>query len=1348
MKINAQRARHDVSLKQVSQNTKFFPTTILHLLVMAILLIAGSATAGQLVWDPLNNTGTTPAGSNWDTLSGNTVWYNGSSDVAWTQSNTTVGLNGAIFGGMDGNWGITNDVGQIAVTNLTINNSGYTFYGAALDITSGDIMTLAAGKTVTFNCNLAADNNAKDYIAGSGAVVNIVGSILGQQPKLIGPGSYYLSAVNTPSVLYNLAPVFLTNGSITTSASFFVGYPATVNGTSYTTGSLTISGGASATQNGNVLMVGRGGGNGTLTLLNGTVNVGTSAMHDLAICYDGNGGESGTLNVYGGTVNVGSSSLASKLDFYDTAGSGAGATAIMTQTNGVVNAWGGVIFGAASGTFSGGTAALTNTGGFLYVGSAGINRAAGFPPSISVSLSGGTVAALASWSSSLPMTLATNNGNITFQCADSGNTPWNISLSGPLAGAGGLYVNGGGTLTLSGSNTYTGSTVVSNGTLAIVTSASPTNGLVIVDGSTGFPALTLSNAPGSFWSIGGLTFQNTTTATPALNFQFGSLSPSTSVAPVQVSGNAAFTATPNVSVGGAAIAPGTYPLIQYTGALSGIAPSTVSLPAYASGYLTNIAASKTVALVVTGSTYKPALYWAVGNGVWDINTTANWKGNSVKYTDGSAVVFDDSASGSSPITVTLNTVVNPLDVTFNNSIKNYIITGSGSVAGSGTLQLLGSGTVTLACTNAYAGGTGLNAGQLNINNGGNANATAIGTGPLTLNAGASIDNTSGSNVTLQASIPETWNGNFTYVGSATNFNTGVGPVTMGGIISLAVNSNNFTVGGSISDNGANYQLIKTGNGALTLPVPSYYGGGFTLQSGQLNIGDPGCIGSGIFEIVTGTIDNVSGAAQTLSPASYVWVNNFTFLGTTNLDLGYQTIVDASGPLTVTIVSNIFSTEGSITSGNSVITKAGNGTWVIGGGYSSTHQLQLSVSAGQVNLAKSANAIGIGSSGLTVLAGGLALDINSSQIYHGSGTYVPVTLNGGVWDLNGQNETVDKMEITNGGTLQNSATGSTSTLAMDTTNMFLLGGANCQFNVAATGTMNINATIAGTGSLVKNGLGLLNLTTNNAYTGNTLINNGTIALPGMSSISTTAAIELTSTNSALDLSNTTDTNGFPDPVLTLLGGQTLSGFGTVTGLVQTVIGSTLAPGSVSAVGTLTVTGVTGTNTLNGTTMMKLKKSSHANDQLAVSGSLAYGGTLVLTNLSGSLVVGDSFTLFSAAGGYSGTFAGLIPSRPGFPAFGLAWNTNNLAVNGTLSIVAASVPPSPKITSVSLSGGMLSILGTNGVPNEPFVLLGSTNLAVPLSSWTPVQTNAFNGSGNFSISVAVTNGPDEFFTLFVQ
>ena len=1090
--------------------------------MLCLSLGISRASAAQLIWDPGLNGGITSASGNWDTTAGNTVWWNGASDVLWSQTGTTTPTQGATFNGPDaapGTYVVSMDAGQIAVTNLTINNSGYTFSGTnAIYLGTSDFLSVAAGKTVNFNCSLQGSATSPWWTLGSGATMNVASNITSsQQVRLGGPANsaFNLSGVNNPAIMFILAPVNVTGGSLIPSGSFYIGYTQTApapNSTAYTTGILTVSGSSTVvTINGNILIIGRSSGTGTLILNDGTTSVGNlTASRNLAICYDGSSGSSGTVDVNGGTLNVGSpSKLGNQIDFFQT-GATPGATAVMTQTGGVVNAWGGIIFGAAAGTFSGGSATLTNSGGILYVGANGISRGANYTAvnnnTIGITLSGGTVSALASWSSSLPMTLGTANGNITFQCADNNNSLWNISLSGALTGTGGLNVTGGGTLTLSGANNYAGSTVVSNGTLVVVPAFALTNGPVTLDGTAGSSTVTVQSNPGQYWANNGaLTFQN---GTPTVSFQFGALAPSTTVAPIQVAGNVAFTATPNVNAGGTAIAVGTYPLIKYTGTVSGTAPTSANITlsgGSASGYVTNISASKTITLVVTSSTYNPALSWRVGNGVWDINTTSNWTqfGNPAKYTDGNAVIFDDTASGPSPIMVTLNTVVNPLAVTANNSTNNttgksYIITGTGGITGSGALGLLGSGTVTLTGTNSYTGGTTISAGQLNINNGGDPTyGTAIGFGPLTLNAGATIDNTSGSNVTLQFPIPENWNGSFTYLGSANNFNTGAGQVMLNGSASIAVNANNFTVGGSISENGGSFQLTKTGNGTLTLPVANSFSGGFTLFSGQLNLGDPNAAGQGVFTIVSGAIDNSSGAEFTLIPISSVWSGNFSFLGTANLDLsGTVVIPNGLQNITLNVVSNTLSTFGDIVNNNTRVVKSGSGTWEITGPATGAESLGLLVSAGQVNLHKtSGQAIAGGNNvGLTVQANALVFDESSFQIHSDTAVPMPVVLSGGVWDLNGHSENVDQLSIGAGGTLRNSAPASISTFTTISGYTAMLSGANCQFDVAVVdGILNFSGALGGSGSLVKLGLGVLNLNSNNTYTGNTTVSAGTLSL---------------------------------------------------------------------------------------------------------------------------------------------------------------------------------------------------------------------------------------------------------------
>src|SRR5580692_4364509 len=101
-------------------------------LPLMFCLVAGSASAAQLTWDPLLNGGTTAGSSNWDTTAGNAIWWNGTSDVLWSQTATNTATQGAVFNGPDaapGTYIVTLDASIIAATNLVVNNSGYTFSG-------------------------------------------------------------------------------------------------------------------------------------------------------------------------------------------------------------------------------------------------------------------------------------------------------------------------------------------------------------------------------------------------------------------------------------------------------------------------------------------------------------------------------------------------------------------------------------------------------------------------------------------------------------------------------------------------------------------------------------------------------------------------------------------------------------------------------------------------------------------------------------------------------------------------------------------------------------------------------------------------------------------------------------------------------------------------------------------------------------------------------------------------------------------------------------------------------------------------------------------------------------------
>ena len=76
----------------------------------------------------------------------------------------------------------------------------------------------------------------------------------------------------------------------------------------------------------------------------------------------------------------------------------------------------------------------------------------------------------------------------------------------------------------------------------------------------------------------------------------------------------------------------------------------------------------------------------------------------------------------------------------------------------------------------------------------------------------------------------------------------------------------------------------------------------------------------------------------------------------------------------------------------------------------------------------------------------------------------------------------------------------------------------------------------------------------------------------------------------------------------------------------------------------------------------------------------------------------------------------------------------------------LPAPPVFGGINLAGGNLVFSGTGGVSNATFYLLGSTNLDTPLTNWTRLLTNQFDGSGNFNITnVLDTNAPQDFYLL---
>ena len=82
---------------------------------------------------------------------------------------------------------------------------------------------------------------------------------------------------------------------------------------------------------------------------------------------------------------------------------------------------------------------------------------------------------------------------------------------------------------------------------------------------------------------------------------------------------------------------------------------------------------------------------------------------------------------------------------------------------------------------------------------------------------------------------------------------------------------------------------------------------------------------------------------------------------------------------------------------------------------------------------------------------------------------------------------------------------------------------------------------------------------------------------------------------------------------------------------------------------------------------------------------------------------------------------------------------------------SVTGVPVIVGITLAGTNVVFNGTNGYVGGTYYVLTSTNVALPLSQWSPISTNGLSAPGNFSITATnglIPNAQRQFYILQVQ
>ncbi len=1265
------------------------------------------AAAINLFWDPSIGGAPTDGSGTWH---GGSTWWNGAADQAWVDGNV------AVLGSTNpGPYSLTLDT-PVTVTAVVFKTNSYTLSGSTLTMST---ISLSNGVSAAITCPLSTAGGG--FTVRSGSTLTLGGGYTSSSgnPGWTGSGAA-LSTLNITNGTYTEGGTF-TGDAITINQT-----GGTVNFTIWNIGRnvagpaiWNLSGGILKNPTANGITISRG----KTALLNVSGTGLLGAVGNIGIASTTTA-DDGTLNVSGGTANIGtgaagipgqtSASLGNlNLLAVSTGTYAAAAKAALNISGGVVTAKG-IAFGNAAANYvnhPGST--VTLSGGALYLDSNGIAIIPGTvgAPTPTITLSGGLLAATANWTGSAPMTLTNFPSDLTVQAADTNGTPFNITLSGGLSGLGGLIKTGGGNLTLSGANTYAGTTTVSNGQWTVSTAAPTSIGPVVL--TSGTTLSTVLTAAGKTWTNTALSFSNNV----VLDFNFGGFQASPSARVIQVNGDLTLDSSDTCTLEGSGLLTGTFPLMTCTGTLTLVGgPSLPAISSLPSGVAATLAQSgKTINLVVTSSPNSPLNWGPLAAGPWDFTTT-DWvnagNGSPTNYSDGVAVQFNDNAT--SAVAITLNNTVQPVSVTANNNAAgtaSYTITGPGSIAGNTSVLVQGTGLLALGTTNTYSGGTVVNSGTLGINYGGDGSGpSGIGTGSLTLNAGATIDNTSGASVLLNTPLTENWNGSFTFAGS-TNLDLGAGQVILGNSLAVTVLSNVLSFGGSIADLGLNYQLTVQGPGALTLAGLNTYAGGTVLNSGKLNLnngGDGGAdsaIGTGRLTINGGMIDNTSGAdLQLLTSIPETWNANFTFAGTTNLDLGSGTLTVQALTLTLQNGATLKTEGGMVAAGSGAIatmTLTGNGTFQTSGTHNNTSPgntgLSMSVNGGALLLMDKSSSSGVHSLlNLTVNTGGTARVTGTGGNQIGTSTAGVLTLGGGTLDLFGSSESIFSMTF-NSGTLQNS---SANPATLTILNHITLAGAACKFDVATNSGIAIPSLISGTGSLIKMGAGALNLGGTNTYTGSTTVSNGL----------------LTFSTATLANRNYTVAGGELQAVLDPAGTQLQMTMSNLTFGAGVGLGFDLASGAFG----------------------------DATAPLISAGALTMNGNVAVDVTNAPADTADEVLLTYTSRQGAGLFvAGNVPAG--------AYIYDNTAGRTVSLTYTQPPPPAPAFTGVGTvhTGGVVTgiiVSGVHGPAGGTYEIRSSTNVALtPLSAWTPVQSGSFDSSGSFNITNSVNPATPQLFYL---
>ncbi len=945
-----------------------------------------------------------------------------------------------------------------------------------------------------------------------------------------------------------------------------------------------------------------------------------------------------------------------------------------------------------------GTDYFTNSG-TIYVGAGGIQGNGTVVVNAQLN-SGGLFGAYAPWTGSVPMRLG--GGTFTFKAADVSGTPNNIGFSGVLSGPGSLSKTGGGTLLLGGVNTYSGNTFINTGTLALDAGGAITSPgtIVVASGATldvsavagGF-VLTNQTLGGAGVVAGMVQLAAGATVNPGSNAVNATLSFGNSLIETggainhfDLSASASGPGNDALNITGDLTVSGTN-----TVAISGTVPSgqiykLISYGGAFNGSLANFNLTGVVGLLTNDPSAKAISLITLATVRGPTNIV--WQGNPLNTN------WDTSISTNWLNAGTLDYFIPGDSVTFNNA---GAANGPVNVVGTevpAAINVNATSNYVLAGAGVIAGTASLtktNTGTLTIlTTNTYTGATVINGGVLAVGSLANGAQPSGIGAaSLDPSNLIISNGTLSYFGPSTTIDRGA---TLGGTGTLDIAAGTtLTVGGALVGSGG---LTLVDAGTLVLGSPNTYQGSTTLSNGLLTLNDTAAASTGPLVFSGGSLRLAVGSQPTYNNALTV-VANSTLIsagGNNNIVSGVWT--GGTGvTLNISAASGTFSVNGSMTNflgtvemGNS----AGNLRFNAGGGNSMFGGPNTTFDLGTNTATFSSRNAGTMTIGALFGASGTALTGQGA----GTGTLVwnigssPTTPNSTFWGV-----------IKDG------------------------GAANriCQINKVGSGTLTLGGV--------------------NTHTGTTTISSGTLALVYNPTNSTDASIDNSGTVNLL-AGAFLDVSGRSDGTFQNSSTQIIEGRGTILGSLN--VNGLVVPGGGfgGSTGILTVTNAVALNNL---AWMKLNRAGTPSSDQIIStlGSITYGGTLVVTNIGAKLQAGDTFTLFSAPALLNAFSTLVLPNY-------YNWDTSKLTVNGTIKVTGLLPPPA--ISGVDFSqfaSGTITLNASNGVPNGAVTVLTTTNLTLPVGSWTKVVSSTFDGSGNYTVPVTVDPAaPQAYYLLQAQ